>query len=281
MSYIFVGGSQRSGTSLLAASLCAGEETNPYLGESGGLRSLFQSYSVMSQRFNDETVFHFGSRAVFDEYCASNIRSFLSHVLAAHAPASSLVLKEPHLTVHFPTLWQYVPEARFVMLIRDPRDIVASMLTVGEKMRQKGQAHLFSSGKVDKIAQLVRQFYRPVFQASLANKAFAKTVTWVRYESLVEDPVATIEALRAFTGLKLELYDPTEPTKRTHPAKVKSRGDSKRAGPWRTELMQQQKGVSTASRGRFESVLTADQIRTVEKTVPGIFERFDYPLFEG
>jgi hypothetical protein len=275
MSYIFVGGSQRSGTSLLAASLCAGEETNPYLGESGSLRALLQVHSVMNQRYEDEMAFHFGSREVTDEYFGSCLRSYLSHTMAFHAPISSLVLKEPHLTMQFPLIWKLIPTAKFVMLIRDPRDIAASMLTVGEKLKKEGKLHLFNSGDIAKIANIIGQFYRPTLAAMKQNSSFSKSVFWVKYEDLVADPTGTIDQLRAFTGLKLELYDPADPTKRTHPAKVKSRKESARAQPWNSDLMRQ-KGISEKSKGSYKNKLTPKQIATIEQTLPGLFKRFKY-----
>jgi len=277
MSYIFVGGSQRSGTSLLAASLCAGEETNPYLGESGSLRALLQVHSFMNQRYEDEMACHFGSREVTDEYIGSCLRSYLSHTMAFHAPATSLVLKEPHLTMQFPLIWKLIPTAKFVMLIRDPRDIAASMLTVGEKLKEDGKGHLFNSGDFNKIAGTIGQFYRPTLAAIKASAAFAKSVVWVKYEDLVAEPEATINQLRAFTRLKLEQYDAADPTKRTHPAKLKSRKESTRAQPWNSDLMKQ-KGISEKSKGSYKNKLSKDQIKTIEKTLPGLFKRFDYAI---
>ena len=277
MSYIFVGGSQRSGTSLLAASLCAGEEANPYLGESGSLRALLQVHSVMSQRYEDEMAFHFGSRAVTDEYFGACLRSFLSHTMAFNAPATSLVLKEPHLTMLFPLIWKLIPTAKFVMLIRDPRDIAASMLTVGDKLKAEGKSHLFNSGDFSKIAGVIGQFYRPTLAAMKDSAAFAQSVFWVKYEDLVADSAGTVDQLRGFTGLKLELYDPADPTKRTHPAKLKSRKESARAQPWNSDLMKQ-KGVSEKSKGSYKNKLSPAQIKTIEKTLPGLFKRFNYAI---
>lgn len=277
MSYIFVGGAQRSGTSLLAASLCAGEESNPYLGESSALRKLLDAQAYMVKRFDDETKFHFGTRPVMQEFMSTTLRSFLGLTLASSAPATSLVLKEPHLTTHFPLIHTLLPEAKFVMSVRDPRDTICSMMTVGEKFKENGTNHLFNSGNVGKMAELVASFYRPIIQVAQQSKQFAATVKWVKYEQLVSEPEKTIDELRKYTGLKLELYDVNEPRKRTHPEKLKSRAKSQTAKPWQSELMAQ-KAVSTKSVGSFEEKLSEEQIAVIEKTVPGLLKRFGYKL---
>lgn len=280
MSYIFVGGAQRSGTSLLAASLCAGEETNPYLGESSSLQRLLQTYTHMAGRFDDEMVFHFGTKAVMNEYFSTMLRSFLSHTLATHAPATSLVLKEPHMTTLFPAIHAMLPEAKFVIIVRDPRDIITSMMTVGEKLKQAGSNHLFNSNDVGKMAAQIGAFYRPSLVAMQNNKGFAQSTVWVKYEELVTSALPVMDKLRGFTGLKLELYDPDEPRKRTHPAKLKSREKSERAKPWQSELMGQ-KSMSDKSLGSFRDKLNEDQIKEIETTLPGFFNRFGYETVSG
>ena len=277
MAFVFVGGSQRSGTSLLAASLCAGEETNMYMGESSGFRTLIQTYASMVQRFDDETVFHFGSRNALDEYYSATVRLFLSHTLTAHAPATSLVMKEPHLTLHFPHLHHLVPNSRFVMIKRDPRDIVVSMLKVGEKLAAAGQKHPYNTHGVSRLAETVAQFYRPVLASTAKNPAFRKNLFWVDYQELVTATETVIDKLRKFTGLKLELFDPADPTKRTLPQKVESRKKSERAQPWNTDLMKN-KGVSDASVRAFEKKLSNEQIVEIEKTVGGLIKKFGYDL---
>lgn len=275
MSYIFVGGAQRSGTSLLASSLCAGEESNPYLGESSSLRRLLDAQSHMVQRFDDETKFHFGTRPVMQEFMSTTLRSFLGLTLASSAPATSLVLKEPHMTTHFPLIHQLLPEAKFVISIRDPRDTISSMMTVGKKLKEGGSSHLFATDNVKKMAELVGSFYRPTLLASQKMPMFASAVKWVKYEQLVSEPEKTMDELRKFTGLKLEQYDVNDPRKRTHPDKTKSREKSQTAKPWQSELMGQ-KSVSTKSVGSFEDKLSKKQIATIEQTLPGLIKRFGY-----
>lgn len=277
MTYFFVGGSQRSGTTLLTTILCAGEETNPYLGESSALRSLMQTYNYMLQRFDDETAFHFGSRQALDSYYASIVSSFLSHTLARHFPAHSTVLKEPHLTMHFPHLHRLIPDSRFVLIKRDPRDIVVSMLKVGKRLDAKGKKHLFNSGDIGKIAESIVPFYRATINESAKNAAFKRKCLWVDYEQMVSDPQITVNSLRGTTGLKLELFDPEDPMKRTLAEKVASRKKSPNPEIWNTDLMRE-KAISSSSVGTYAEYLSGEELDIIEARIGQLITALGYEL---
>lgn len=275
MSYIFVGGSQRSGTTLLTECLCSGSETNPYIGESGSLRALLQVHTMMEQRFEDESKLHFGSRPAMDEYFGSCLRLFLSHTLATNKPAESLVLKEPHLTMYFPLLARLLPAAKFVMSVRDPRDVVTSMLRVGEKLKDQGKSHLFNSGNIPQIARSVQKFYAPVINLANSDSKFKAAVCWVKYEDLVAAPEQEIAKLRQFTGLKLEGFDPDDHSMRTHEGHVASRAEDQRITPWISGLMKE-KGVRASSVGRYRDKLSKKQIGEIEQTLKKFMNIFGY-----
>ncbi len=277
MSYIFVGGSQRSGTTLLAQAMCCGEETNPYFGESGSLRILMQLHRHMTVRFDEETVFSFGTREKNEAYIANCINSFLRETLATQAPATSLVLKEPHLTMFFPGLWQAVPGAKFVIAVRDPRDIVASMLKVGEKLQAQGESHLFNSGDITKIAESIPPFYLPSLQFGKENPSFRQAVRYVKYETFLNDPDMIMNDLRQFSGLSLENFDAGTPPSRVHPKRVENVEAIDRLKPWISDTMKGQ-ALDTANIGNYRETLTRKEIRMVEEAIPTLMKRFSYPL---
>ncbi|MBO6505226.1 MAG: sulfotransferase [Kordiimonadaceae bacterium] len=275
MSYIFVGGAQRSGTSLVAASLCSGEQTNPYLGESSGFRRLLDAQYFMTHRFEDESRFHLGSEKALTDYMRTVTRMYLDRTLRNYAPATSLVLKEPHMTSFFPFLHKMLPEAKFVVVARDPRDTIASMMKVGEKMQEIGTHHMFNSADVDKLAELVNAFYEVSIKAVQSSDSFRSALRWVKYEDFVSFPLEVVSALRQFTGLKLEQFDPNYPTKRTLAAKLASRAQSERAKPWQSKLMSQ-KEISTSSIGAYKQQLSAKQIEFIENKLAPVLQMFGY-----
>ncbi|MCJ9430776.1 sulfotransferase family protein [Kordiimonas marina] len=274
MSHVFVGGAQRSGTTLLATLLCAGPETNEYLGECGGLRSLLETFKFMRGRFPDEGINYFQSLPALDSYFRSTLESFFTLVLATQAPARRLVMKEPHMTLFFPHIYHLFPDSRFVLIKRDPRDVVVSMLKVGERMAAKGHSHLFNAGNVAEIAKNIRGFYQPVFGAADRNPAFAARCTWVQYETLVTNPEEVLAQVRNGTGLSLEGVDPHNPGK--HKGKADAGLESMdRLKPWVTDI-QASGSLSNQAVGRYREHLDAEQLLEVEKATAFLIKKFGY-----
>lgn len=258
----------------MQAALCSSEETNPHIGESSYLRALLDAYRLGSKNFDDDAIFHFKDEAAMDDYQSFVIREFLERMLALYTPATSLVLKEPHLTMFFPELWKLIPESKFVMVKRDPRDIVVSMMRVGEKMAQRGQRHLFNSGNVGGMAKSITKFYAPTYNLCKTNPDFKKSCHWVCYEEFIEKPEDVMDGIRAFTGLKLKSFAPQNPYARVHPHKQKVDNTSDRVKNWLTPLNNQAIGRQKAQ--GFEEKLTKDQIVAVEKNCRDLIVALGY-----
>ncbi|MEQ8952888.1 MAG: sulfotransferase, partial [Gammaproteobacteria bacterium] len=116
MSLIFVGGSQRSGTTVLQQLLCADQDASPRLAEASYLRMLVSTYQQARLDFDHDTSSYFRDLEQFRNFHASVVNIFLNRTLNAHYPARHLVLKEPHLTPLFPALFDLVPNAQFVLI---------------------------------------------------------------------------------------------------------------------------------------------------------------------
>ena len=269
MTYFFVGGSQRSGTSLLLRILCDDPETNPNFGECAYLRSLFKAYESGKKTF-DELTYLFDSPEDFRRFHTGLVQNFLQHCLERFAPAKHLVLKEPHMTMVFPEVHELLPtEAKFLVMMRDPRDVVASMLDVGQKMSEKGTPHFFNKAEIPDLVAHFKNFYVACFNACSKDEILRKKVLVLRYESLVSQPDTELAKLRAFTGLALPEAGKHAPGKRT----VKT-GSSARQQPWRTELSGQ--AISASKVSNYRSKLSAEQIRQIEDLCQDIFRIFKY-----
>lgn len=270
MSYVFVGGSQRSGTTLLQKILCSGEASNPFIGEASYLRALLSVYQLALDEFEGQTRFYFDSQAAFKKYHTGLIQNFLAH-LQKHFAVPSLVLKEPHMTMHFFTLFEMVPESKFVVIVRDPRDIVVSMLDVGQRLEKRGGYHpLFQEDNLSAMVRSIMSFYAPVLNDYQNNEAFRQVCRFIKYEVLVQHPEKTVALLRSFTGLKLERFNPDEPLIGPQKDTQASKGSF-----WRTELSHQ--AVSNQSMGRFQGRLNPQQIALIEQEAQPLMQTFGYP----
>jgi hypothetical protein len=253
LSFLFVGGGQRSGTTVLYRLLCADARTNSLLPEASYLRTLVQSYALALQDFEHDTRGFFRDRDDLRSFHSGLVYLFLHRTLAQHPDADVLVLKEPHLTQLFPALHALVPEARFVVSTRDPRDAIASMVAVGDRMRTHGQAHFFQQRDMQQLSNHLKSFYAPVLNTN--DDDFRRRVRVVRYEALVRGDDETLQRLRQFTGLALD----REPAAETIPA---NGAEQPRYRPWYTD--QSDRALNNASVGRHTEVLTADETAAIE-----------------
>jgi hypothetical protein len=96
--------------------------------------------------------------------------------------------KTPGFVRHMPLLSTLFPEARFVHVIRDGRDVALSLMEVEWGPRTIGDAALFWRRRVRPGREVGR---------ALGSDRYRE----IRYEDLVEDPQGSLERLCAFIGL--------------------------------------------------------------------------------
>jgi hypothetical protein len=116
---------------------------------------------------------------------------------AAQAGRKPRYFAEKHTLRSAMLTWELYPEAREVFLVRDFRDMVASILAFNRKRGVKGFGEANADGAVDYVDRLsgwahalVRSFERRSTRAHL-----------VRYEDLVREPVATLTSLLSYLGI--------------------------------------------------------------------------------
>ena len=117
------------------------------------------------------------------------------------APARWVVSKNPAFTHKVPELLRVFPDARFVYLVRDPRETIPSRLSlIREIWRQRFSGfHQMSPAQVEVILDDSLRTYRAAEQ-DLAQLPGARCLT-VRYTDLVADPRGVAEQVFAHFGL--------------------------------------------------------------------------------
>jgi Sulfotransferase family len=269
MTCFFIGGAPRSGGTLLASILCSDRTTNPTLREAHYLREMVQAYRQGKQLFNTlEGGHYFTDFEDLRQFSSSWVQALLDKLAARYAPATHLVIKSFLMSVMFPAVFELLPEARFLVSVRDPRDIACSQIEVGEKQHQQGQNVRFPRD-VTRLSRENRHYYLP--SMTFQHPRFRNQVLFVRYEDLVQQPDTQIDRIRAFTGLALEDYNPAE---FWAGGGRDFRSDRKSGDPYINELYG--KGVSTSRVGRYREKLTPGEIRVIETECAPIFSAFGY-----
>ena len=189
----------------------------------------------------------------YREVWLASIRNFLLEGAAARYPNLGddqyLVVKEPNGSVGAPLMMEATPESRFIFLIRDPRDVVASRLDAFKEGAWSAQNRDYDSAEelISFTRHLAKEYSKVVSQVVAAYEAHPGRKTLVRYEDLRGDTVATLEAM--YAELEIEVDRPAlEAAVEKHsweniPQSDKGSGKFYRKaspGGWREDLSQAQ-----------------------------------------
>jgi len=188
-SAIFVVGMPRSGTTLVDRILSAHPEVAS-IGESPWIGHLLRRVTgVASEGWLDPRI---AERSSAIDAAALG-REYLR--LARPAGTHRFVDKTPHNFFHVGVIARALPQAKIVLLLRDPID---TCLANFRQLFALTHPHFRYSWNLIDIAHYVRQFERLVahWQAELPGRLHV-----VRYESLVDEPETQIRALLAACGL--------------------------------------------------------------------------------
>lgn len=274
MTCFFIGGSQRSGTTLVQTILCQDPSVNPLIQEAKYLRHLMTAYRFGKAQFKTETKDYFKDMDSYLEFNKTIVRSFVKNARTLFPKAQHLALREPHLTMLFPDLAELMPRAKFICVVRDPRDVVASMIQVGERLGKEGisqepMARLFISRDVPALCRHYVSFYAPSLKSK--KPGLRRRMLLVKYEDLVTAPEPQLDKLRKFTGIPLKNFDAGQDpdTGRVDYSKI-----DKYRKAWATEEYSQK--ITDARVGSYKKVLSDAEVAAVAENCSGFIQRFKY-----
>jgi hypothetical protein len=273
---VWVFGTARTGSSWLSA----------VMGEIGGysrwheplVGHLFGNlyYERAGHRGEDE---HFILGARYRDLWLATVRRFVLDSAAARFPEVAeggyLIIKEPQGSMGAPLLMEALPESRMILLVRDPRDVVASNLDAHKKgtwtadlMRKGGKEKppsLAESRPDAFVKGQARRYVRDVGNAKLAYDAHGGRKVLVKYEDLRADTMNTMR--RIYSGLEI-------------PVDESELARSVEKHSWEN-IPEEEKGEGKFHRkakpGGWREDLTPEQVEIVE-SVAGTLLRELYPV---
>lgn len=240
--HIIIGGSPRSGTTLLRRTLdrhpgiCCGPESSIFLPAALRIAPVAAGFDIPEAELQ-RMLAASPSQGAFIDAFARRYREQRQRPRWAE--------KTPLNVRHIGWILDRFPEARFVHVIRDGRDVACSM-------REHPDRQWTDAGwvKVHRPLPLERYARRWVADttAGIAHRGHPRYLE-VRYEDLVQDPAGTLERLLDALG---EPFDPAILIAR--PAAVIRAGaaiTSSSAGRWRTDLAPDEQALV----GRVEATM--------------------------
>jgi hypothetical protein len=163
--------------------------------------------------------------------------------------------KSLHTELHADSVFAEFPNAKFIHMVRDPRDRCASMMKRYDK----------NKGRVGAATG------RWLISAHIAERNLAKypnNYMILRYETLASRPEETLRKVCAFIG---EEYAPQMLSMDAVP-EMKERGGNSSYGQFERAV------ISTRSIGRFRDVLTESEILFIQMFAKHEMEHYDYEL---
>jgi len=251
--FIWVFGVARTGSSWLGAMMGDLEDHatwyEPYVGDLFGYAYYMRAGE--QQRGREDYI-------LGDPYKEAWIRSLRKFVLeGAHARFPELgedgylVVKEPNGSVGAPLLVEALPESRLILLVRDPRDVVASLLAAQkEGSWGAGEDSLADTDPDGFVKQRARMYDASFGKAWEAYEAHQGHKVATRYEDLRYDTIGELERIYSALGIPIEeerLRRVVEkhaweniPSKQKGPTKPRRKATP---GEWREDLTPEQAGM--------------------------------------
>ena len=272
---LLIGGAMRSGTTIIHRALCTAENCNPHLSESWLIRDIVTLYKNRVARFESMGADQFGSIINFRELIRINVQYYIRLVSARYDDPEVLILKHPELSRYFVELAGLFPGMQFLAVVRDPRDVIASMKEVQAQNARDGYEGPFS---VFQNLQQLCFYYHLHYERLLAvDNADPNRMRFLRYEDAMREPQTMIADVGAMCGLRYEpekiaSFDESRTASGTFDKKNR-KADPLRRGFW-SDLYT--KDITEERIGRYKSILTDDEIKEVEKLLAMIGNRFGY-----
>jgi hypothetical protein len=184
-----------------------------------------------------------------------------------------LIIKEPNGSMGAPLMMEALPESRMILLVRDPRDIVSSMLDgarrggwMYERRENDGWKQRAQAGKRPNafVRNRSRKYLQHAGSAKRAYDAHQGPKVLIRYEELRSDTLGTMKRIYSTLGI---------PVKEGELARVVKKHS------WEN-IPEEEKGQGKfyrkAAPGGWREDLTPKQAKIVERVTAPILEEF-YP----
>jgi hypothetical protein len=186
-----------------------------------------------------------------------------------------LILKHPELTRHFLPLSRLAPTMLFLAIVRDPRDVVASMRRVREKHRAaKVPSPLAPLASVEALCGFYASHYLPLLDSAAE---LGERLMFARYEDVMRAPLESLGEIAAFCGADCDLHaaaDFQAEHGRNPTFDREQRMQDAFSSAFWSDLYTQK--ISPERIGRYAESLSAAEVAEIESRLAPIGRRFGY-----
>ncbi|MDD5585774.1 MAG: sulfotransferase [Alphaproteobacteria bacterium] len=275
---VFVGGAMRSGTTMLYGLVCSSPQTNPimnechYLAEQVGLYRHWVSLGL-DNNIRDQ---YFTNLEEFKTYSRELITALIDRFYERLVPHGILVLKSPLLSQYLWQVHELVPDARYIISVRDPRDVIASILVTAGKIKdwkkEARKQHCFGfladwGRDMTKLSNYFLSFYRP---ALVIEPIVGDRLMFAKYEKVVQDIPGTVKNVAGILGIEPWEFDNTKPW---YPETTKPLRQEE-VNNWTTDRYFET--ISGKSVGNFKTAFSNEELAVIERICADYMTKFGY-----
>lgn len=262
----------RSGTSLLHRLI----STSPDTGERVAPARYIADFLLLSRSYmTGDSAFaadYFSSRDHLLAATSQFVRERLTDAWLSSGKPACLVVRTVEISPMLPLVATLLPEARFAVSVREPKDVIASILKVGEKQLKLGRDTPATRRDVSRLAKTYNRSYLAAFRAQLRDEQLRDRIVFVRYEEAAANPQKALEAVWRRFGLTpgtgvLANDSPVRPS-------IKEILVHRIWRSYRTDLSEAP--VSTISVGSHKKTLKTSEIWTVDWRCRALRRIFGY-----
>jgi len=269
---VWVFGHPRSGTTWLVQLLTDGLNlrlwNEPYLGQILGFANLLKDNEP--GRFDDPT---FWMSHPQEENWRASLNALFMDVIARQAGSAAgfagLAIKEPNGTVVAPLIVKAMPQAKFVFMLRDPRDVIASLIDARKPGSWMGERVHEEFNRTKVVNQSIKRFLRIAEGLKEVEALAPGRLYEMRYERLRRDPLAEMNHLAHVLGLPCDTAALRKAIERHDYERI----PAERKGPGRF--------VRTARVGGWQEELEASEIAAIHRQLGTFLNELGYPVPTG
>jgi hypothetical protein len=209
---VWIFGSGRSGSTWLRSMM--GEMGGHHVWEEPMVGRLFGEFYARSPQENRRSADFIMGEPIRKGWTRS-VRDFVLDGAAYSNPQTRaddyLIIKEPNGSIGAPLMMEAFPESRMILLVRDPRDVVASSLDArseggwnferNKDRRQRDGKQPPKKGSVSFAEGRARRYLRGMGNAKMAYDAHDGPKALVRYEELRADTLGTTRRIYSTLGV--------------------------------------------------------------------------------
>ena len=267
---IYVVGSPRSGSSLIYNALCSHEKFNPAIPENHLVTNLSKNFFKQNQRNNNiEESYYFDNIKDTKSYFKNCLEIFFNKISKKYS-VNYLALKSITLTTNINILNTIYPEINYVMTIRDPRDIIVSMISVGSRQEKLNMQNQFPRN-IELLCQKINRFYW-FFLEKKQEKFLYEKVYLIKYEDFIYKPLDMLNQFKKKFLLDIVYNNNLDIWRKSSNTYKKNSEDID--NPYKSDLWNQP--LNNSRIGIYKEKLKNNEINQINSYCKDIIEMFDY-----